>query len=218
MKDFTFNSVLTIVAAIIIGIAGFFYYVSSKPTDMSKLELSVPYASQAPYGEWKEPWDEACEETSAVMIDAYYKNVERLETEGVKKTVQNMIDWEKSQQLPTEDTNAEQTVQLINSTTDFEAEIKTNPTVEEIKEELTSNRPVIALINMYEFYQEASQGDSYHVLVITGYDDKKGVFIVNDPARSKKEYRYDILLKALHDFNPESKEADGPPTILFTKP
>lgn len=216
MKDKAFNSTLVIVAVIIIGIAGFFYYVSSKSSSVNKIQLRVPYASQAPYGEWKEPWDEACEETSATMIDAYYNNVGGLQTEEVKKRVQSMIDWELSQQMPTEDTDAEQTVQLINNTTSFKAEVKTNPSLEDIKQELASNQPVIALVNMYQLYQEEDKGDSYHVLVIIGYDDKKRVFIVNDPARPKKDYPYDVLMNALHDFNPETKEADGTPTVLFT--
>lgn len=195
---------------------GFILYLHNNQRKENKVELPVPYASQAPYGQWQAPWNEACEETSASMIDAYYQE-KTLNTEENKKVVQIMIDWEKDNNLPQEDTDAKQTQQLIAGTTSFTTEIKTNPTLQEIQDELIAERPVIALVNMYKLYNEPNEGDSYHVLVITGFDDNKKVFLVNDPARTKKEYSYDTLLHALHDFNQTSKEADGTPTVLFTK-
>lgn len=217
MKKLISNTTFQITSIVAVGIIIFFYFTIYKPAQNESIELDVPYASQAPYGQWKEPWDEACEETSATMIDAYYKDQDHLPVEEVKKVVESMIEWEKTNQIPIEDTDANQTTSLINNTTSFKAEIKTNPTVEEIKNELNAKRPVIALINMYTLYSEETKGDSYHVLVITGYNERRKVFIVNDPARSKKEYGYDTLLHALHDFNPGTKEADGTPTVLFTK-
>jgi hypothetical protein len=34
--------------------------------------LDVPFTSQAPEGNWAEPWQNACEETSIVMVDAFF--------------------------------------------------------------------------------------------------------------------------------------------------
>ena len=40
----------------------------------AEVKLNVPFSIQAPYGHWVAPWDNACEETSTVMIDKYYQN------------------------------------------------------------------------------------------------------------------------------------------------
>jgi len=37
-------------------------------------EISVPFTSQAPEGNWQEPWQNACEEASIVMIQNFYKD------------------------------------------------------------------------------------------------------------------------------------------------
>lgn len=216
MKPFTTKTVALLAIVTIILVSITFYLSRSRAARENKLELPVPYATQAPYGQWEAPWNEACEETSAAMVDAYY-NEQTLNTEKTAKIVQEMIDWEKENNLPQEDTDAAQTQQLIEAKTSFKVEIKTHPTLEDIQQELDNNRPVIALVNMYSLYQEPDQGDSYHVLVITGYDKNKKVFLVNDPARTQKEYSYDTLMHSLHDYNETSKEADGLPTVLFTK-
>lgn len=194
-----------------------FYHTKKPLQNKGRLVLEVPYAAQAPYGEWKEPWDEACEETSVTMVKAYYNNKSSLTADEIAASVQEMIRWEEEQNMPTEDTNALETVRLIESNTSLKATIKIEPSIDDIKQELRENRPVIALVDLYALYEEKPLSDSYHVLVIKGYDDKKGVFIVNDPARSQEEYRYQTLMNSLHDFNKESKEADGIPTVLFTK-
>ena len=93
-----------------------------------------------------------------------------------------------------------------------------NPTVEDIKAELDAQHPVIFLVNMYTLYQERDLKDSYHVGVISGYDDEKKEFILQDPARSQKRYSYDRVMSALHDYQLDTKEADGTPTVIFTAP
>ena len=35
------------------------------------VSISVPFAAQAPRGEWRAPWDEACEEASVLMVMAW---------------------------------------------------------------------------------------------------------------------------------------------------
>lgn len=38
-----------------------------------KKNLAVPFTSQAPAGNWAEPWQNACEETDIVMVDNFYR-------------------------------------------------------------------------------------------------------------------------------------------------
>lgn len=178
--------------------------------------LPVPYLSQVPEGAWVAPWDEACEEASIAMVGNYYTKREDKTVEQQKAHLQPMIDWENETFKTYEDTDAKQTVQLVRHEGAFTATVVRSPSLDSIKKELASQRPVIALVNMYELYGEQNFGDSYHVLVLTGYDDAKKEFIVNDPARERKTYSYEVVMGALHDYNPKSHEADGVATVLFT--
>jgi hypothetical protein len=181
-----------------------------------KVELNVPYASQAPEGKWVSPWDESCEEATTIMVDAYYNGDATINTERIKKSIINMVAWETAKWKIFTDTDAAQTVQLISAKSGFIASIKRNPLLSDIKAEIANGRPVIFMHDMHKLYVEPDLGDSYHVSVITGYDDATGEFIVNDPARPKKRYSYEVLMNSLHDFNPKTGEADLVPTVLFT--
>lgn len=181
--------------------------------------LSVPYVPQVFRDEWSAPWDEACEEASTLMVDAFYENSLGPSEREAKRRMQEMVAWENQTFQTYQDTDAEQTVKLIAKHASFRATVQRTPTLEQIKHELASDRPVIALVNMYQLYQEPDLGDSYHVFVITGYDDQTQAFRVNDPARRDQHvYAYARLMGALHDFNPATGEADGTPTVLFTRP
>jgi len=182
------------------------------------MELRVPQVSQVPDGAWVAPWDEACEEASTVMVNGFYERKKTISKETSKQLMQRMIDWENATFKNNQDTNAEETVQLIQQFGSFNASIKRNPSLADIKAELDAQHPVIAMVDLYKFYTERSQGDSYHVFVIVGYDDKAKEFIVNDPGRDQRRYSYDRLMNALHDYNKTSKEGDGEPTVLFTSP
>lgn len=182
-----------------------------------QVQLDVPFVTQVPDGNWVLPWSEACEEASITMVDAYYNKERAVKASDAQQRMQAMIDWEKETWNNYQDTDADETVELVGRHASFDAEVKRSPSVDDIQDELNDDRPVIALVNMYELYQEQDQGDSYHVLVITGYNDEKKVFIVNDPAReAHTEYLYDRLMGALHDYNGSSKEADGEPTVIVT--
>lgn len=187
---------------------------------MEKLKivlLEVPYVSQAPGGVWEAPWDESCEEASAIMVDAFYADEKNLTGDGVANKILEIIGWENKALGKNKDTSALEMKEFIDNTLSFNTGIQRNPKLEDIKKQLRKDRPVIALINMYQLYGEKAEGDSYHVAVIIGYDDIKQEFVLHDPARpERKNYSYDAVMRSLHDFNPNSREADGEPTVLFT--
>jgi hypothetical protein len=188
-------------------------------SDPQHVSLHVAYVAQALDGDWVAPWDEACEEASLLMVEAYYDGQIAIPKKQARGRMQDMFDWEDRAFQKNDDTDAEQTTHLVSQHTSFHATVIRNPTLGDIKHELSSQRPVIAFVNMYQLYQEPDLGDSFHVLVITGYDDQAQTFHVNDPARKNQHtYPYAVLLNALHDYNPETKEANGTPTVLFTSP
>ena len=97
-------------------------------------------------------------------------------------------------------------------------ELKVDPTPEDLKAELAAGRPII--VPVYEpALQNPYYSAQYHVLVLTGYDDEKGEFIVNDPGtRSGEGLRFpqERFMNAIHDLNPEDKDA-GRKAVLFTR-
>lgn len=192
--------------------------VLSPKADAQAMEMMVPYVSQVPDGAWVAPWNEACEEASITMINGFYQKKKAIPIKTSKQDMQNIIDWEKTTLNNYQDTTAEETKRVADQFGVFTTEIKRNPSVEDIKQQLDAQHPVIALVNLYKFYNEKPAGDSYHVFVISGYNDVNKEFFVNDPGRSGKTASYDRLMTALHDYNPQSKEADGQPTVLFTAP
>lgn len=181
--------------------------------------LHVPYVPQVFNDNWVAPWDEACEEASALMVEAFYEGTLSVPEKTARTRMEKIFAWEDQTFNTNQDTDAAQTMQMIARHTSFRASVKHNPTVEDIQHELSKQHPVIALVNMYQLYQEPPAGDSYHVLVITGYDQQAMTFQVNDPARkNQRSYPENVLMEALYDFNPATAEADGTPTVLFTSP
>ncbi len=181
-------------------------------------ELPVPYVSQVPTGDWVRPWDQACEEASITMVEGFYQKKTTIPVTESKQRMQAMIDWEDKTFGKNDDTNAEETMKTIEAQSSFEAEVVRQPSLEDIRDQLDAQHPVIFLVDMFQFYQETPGKDSFHVGVIVGYDDEKKEFIVNDPARERRRYPYEVMMKALHDYNSDSKEADGVPTVIFTHP
>ena len=121
------------------------------------------------------------------------------------------------------DTNAKQMVELVNNFFPWEAYAVNEPSLGQIKAEIDNARPVIALV-----YGKALQnpyfknnGPDYHTVVIKGYDDGNGEFIVHDPGVGKGldyRYPYDRLMDALHDFLPDNKTKEGQKVVIFTRP
>jgi hypothetical protein len=186
---------------------------SALPTSVS---LNVPYVSQIPDGKWVAPWDEACEEAAITMVDTFYRGNTSISPLATKQIMLDLFAWENEVLKKNYDTDASETLQLIRKKTSFVAAIKRNPLLQDIKRELAAGHPVIFLHNMYKLYGERNLGDSYHVSVITGYDDATSEFTIHDPARAASKYSYEILMNSLHDYNAQTREADGVPTAIFT--
>ena len=99
----------------------------------------------------------------------------------------------------------------------FTTTIVYDPTVDDLKEELAENRPIIVPVYAPELGN--IPGVDYHVLVLVGYDDETQEFIVNDPAKTDGQgvhYAYDVFMEAIHDLNSEDYDA-GKKAVLFTK-
>lgn len=179
-----------------------------EPEIKSEVLLNVPFTSQAPYADWDELHNEACEEAS-VIITAHYldgdkqANIPAAEAEG---EIQNMVSWEIKKLGSHRDLSAEETVNyLAKEYLSFDnAQVYTDFSRDNIKKELSDGKPVIVpaagrLLGNPYFKQP---GPVYHMLVIIGYDNNN--YITNDVGTKRgREYKYpyEQLENAVHDWN-----------------
>ncbi len=163
--------------------------------------LGVPFTSQAPEDSWVEPWLNACEETSMVMVESYYRGNWSLTVKKSKKEIQYVIDQKKDVYGTSKDESPEKIVKMIQTVYKRQAEVEKDITVEKIKKQIDGGYPVLMafdtrLVTNANFI---SPKPTYHVAVVVGYDDERGEFVVNDPGTSdgnQFRYKYDELLNA----------------------
>jgi len=179
----------------------------SSSSSPKSLVVTVPFSPQAPFAVWDPLHEEACEEMSLIMLDAYWRD-ETLTPQIAEDRLQALITWETEQGYP-EDVTAEEIARIADVYFGLRAAARTDVTQESIMEELRNGRPVIipaagrALGNPYF----SGDGPWYHMLVITGYDH--GKFITNDPGTKRGEnfiYDREVLLNAIHDWTGVKEE------------
>ncbi len=183
-----------------------------KQVDTKKV-LDVPFTPQAPDGNWSEPWQNACEETSILMVDNFYQN-ENLDIEEEKARILEILKTKKDTIKISKDESLETISDLINSLElNWTTSIKKNPSVDELIQELADKRPVIIPVSAQKLPNPYYDDVEYHVIVLVGYDTVKKTFKVNDPGTQYGEdlaYDYNTLMNAINDLTGEKQ-------VLFTK-
>lgn len=183
-------------------------------------KLPVPFTAQAPQANWSQPWQDACEETAISMVDYFYSN-KKFTTQSAAKSILEIIEVKNKFIGKSLDENAETIAKIINGFLKWEARLILNPTLEEIKTEIENGRPVIMPIHGKYLYNPyfKNGGPDYHSIVISGYDDEKNEFIVQEPGTRKGldfRYSYDIIMNAMHDFMPKMQTKFGDKIAIFT--
>ena len=186
--------------------------------------LSVPYISEAPDNIWTGPWKNACEEAAIAMVEKFYLGDKSVSVSEAKTFMLNLFDEQDKAHGSNANSDATRTNQLINDHTSFTGQIKTNPSLAEIKAEITAGRPVIAFHRGFDLHNDhipfLPSGSSYHSTVVMGFDEQNQEFLVNDPGDEIEgeahRYTYEIFMNSLHDYNYENNKADGPAKVIFT--
>lgn len=169
-----------------------------------EINLAVPFTSQAPEENWDLPWQEACEEAVALMLDAYYKNY-NLSPLFAKDEIVKMVEWENKQGWGVSIEIAKIKDLMVNYfSSKYKVKIIENPTIEQIKKYLMNGQPVLAVADgkVLPNPHFRNGGPVYHTLIIRGYTEDS--FITNDPGTKFGEnfvYKYNDLLNAIHDWN-----------------
>jgi hypothetical protein len=176
----------------------------------SKVYLPVPFLCQAPYGNWAEPWQDACEEASIIMAMRYAKGESVGRKEGNREILE-IVEFQEQHYGGHFDLTSEQAVQLIKDYYKFDQlELRDEFTIDDIKAELAKGNIVIApmagrlLGNPYY----TPPGPAYHYMLFKGYNDRSGQFITNDCGTrrgSNYRYKYQTAYHAIHDWTGDKK-------------
>lgn len=191
--------------------------------NLTEINLDVPFSSQAPLKDWGMPYQEACEEMSAILVDVFYrhkksyaggrgqsdevKNGNSIGIDDVSKAdeaVKKLVEWEQANFGFYKHTTAEDTARILREYFGFErVEVRYDITLHDIKREVAAGRPVIVPLSGRKvgniFYRRP--GPVYHMLVVRGFTND-GRIITNDVGTQHGEnYPYDenVFFAAIHD-------------------
>jgi len=183
------------------------------------LNLDVPFTSQAPEENWDQPWQDACEEASVLMISSYY-NKHKITKSYAVSEINRMIDWETENNWAYS-ISAKNVTTLLNNELENknEFEMVENPTIEQIKYSISNGNPVLGLFYGKELENPNfnNGGPDYHTLIIKGYTETQ--FITNDPGTKNGKnflYSYENIMNALHDWN-DGFVSSSIPVVLMKK-
>jgi len=167
----------------------------------NKYLLKVPFVPQAPLADWSEPYENACEEASIIMIKNYLLG-ETLSREEMKSEIDTSVNWQLNNWGTHADLNAEKTLLLAREHFTLSGQTFLNADTNLIKKLIVNNSPVVIPTAGRKLGNPnfRGAGPEYHMLVVVGFDDTQGIFITNDPGTRKGEnyvYKYEILVNAI---------------------
>ncbi len=171
------------------------------------VKLDVPFVSQAPFGEWSDPYQQnGCEEASAIMAVHWAKGID-LPLQEAKEEIIAISDWQNKQYGIYQDTSAYDTVKRIfkEYLKYQKVEVVDNINSKDVINELVKGNLVIVPANGRVLNNPSFKppGPVAHMLVIIGYDYLTEEFITNEPGINYgKDYRYDadVMFEAFRDY------------------
>ncbi len=178
--------------------------VSSAPDALPpSVRIVLPFATQAPTGDWGDPFQEACEEASLILVH-HYLSKQPLDISVMQQSILDLVEWETLRGLP-QDIRIEKLAIVAREYYGYESTIveNTEVTTERIEAELAQGIPVIVPLagRMLGNPYYSGDGPPYHMLVIVGYDAKN--FLTHDVGTRRGEYysyRKSVIMDAIHDW------------------
>ena len=169
--------------------------------------LSVPFISQAPFGNWADSRQEdGCEEASSLMAMRWRESKTIAPTEGLAQILA-IADYEKKTYGSFHDTSAADTVdRILKGYFKYSgAYIQYAITKDDILETLDRGNLVMVPANgqLLDNPNYTRPGPLEHMLIVKGYDMATKEFITNDPGTRRGEgFRYDmgVFMKSLRDY------------------
>lgn len=182
------------------------------------INLAVPFSSQAPTANWAQPWQDACEEASVLMVDYYYQNKNLPGKEEVEGILVDMVKWQEDNWGAHDNLPIARLADFVLATFNYRSAVIEDLTVAKIKNYLDRGVPVIVPANGKKLANPnfRNGGPVYHMLVIKGYVDDK--FITNDPGtRLGADFIYTQanLLESIADWDTKEAASSGPKRALI---
>jgi len=172
-----------------------------------KVNIEVPFTSQAPFGNWSDPrLQDACEEASVFMAMKWVRG-ETLSAEETRGEFFAISSFETENYGFYKDTSAYDTLERI--VKDYyqydKAELKYDFSLEDIISELDQGNLIIVPTNGKELDNPyySGEGPEKHMLVVKGYDRSSSEFITNDPGTRRGanfRFSFDNLYNSIRDY------------------
>ena len=180
------------------------------------------FVSQAPFANWDAVHEETCEEAAVIIARLYRQGRKEISADEAEKELMAMVRYQEEHYGGAHDITAQEITRLA---ADFYGEdgyeVVTSFTLADLKQYVSQGNLIIvpAAGRVLENPNFKQPGPLYHVLVITGYDDKKQQFITNDPGTRKGfgfRYSYKNLMESIHDFPGEKEKIlEGAPAVII---
>ncbi len=188
----------------------------------TEVNLAVPFLSQAPKQNWDLPYQEACEEASLIMADAYLagKKTKFTPEEG-DRAILDLVAFEEREGYAIDVTAKEAAEIASKYFSKRKARVIVRPTMDEVRRLLAAGFPLIVPADGKALKNPnfRNGGPPYHMLILKGYL-ADGRWITNDPGTRKgADYIYDrdILWNAISDWNGGDVK-NGIPSIVVMEP
>ncbi|MCH8748683.1 C39 family peptidase [Patescibacteria group bacterium] len=187
--------------------------------ETEEINLAVPFAPQAPHANWDQPYQDACEEATIIMVERYLRGVP-LSLDDMDAEILKMVSWQTEHYGFFKDSNTAETVRLAEAfyphlTVSAHYEV----TADDIVAALAQGTPVVVLVDGRKlgnpYYTQP--GPDKHTLVIKGIAD--GNFITNDPGtRQGADFVYpiDTVMQAMTDYDGQTAGTHTKSMILIS--
>ena len=186
----------------------------------SYLIENFPFQPQAPYANWDETHDEACEEAAVILVEWWRQGKSQISASTMDEEILKTVNW----QIENWGTHKDLTIQETAAMAENFYGLKLTPqygiNIDDIKKAVSLDHPVIVptagrlLGNPY--YRQP--GPIYHMLVVIGFEGN--IIIVQDIGTKRGDhYQYNekIFFNAIHDWagSPETIDQGGKAMLVL---
>ncbi len=176
----------------------------------NKFSLSVPFTPQAPTANWDELHNEACEEASSIIVNSFFEGLTNLPPKLVEEEISKLTIWQTKNYGYSLSIDTEETAKMIEQVYKLKTEV-VGISKQTIKQALIDNKLIIYAANgqLLKNPYFKPPGPTYHMLVITGWDEDK--FITNDPGTKRGlnyQYSYDTLYDASGNWSHKTRSVN----------
>lgn len=193
---------------------------TSTPKQSNVLNLPIPFTPQAPTGNWDQLHNEACEEASAIMANAYLTGDKDviMPPSQVETEINNLTVWQDQHFGYNLDTTAQETAQMIEGVYGLQTKVLNDYTLQDIKDQINLHHVVILPVNGQVIgnpnYKQP--GPIYHMLVVRGYTSTG--LITNDSGTRRGEnypYTFETLHSAGADWDHNTNTIDQNKKVMI---